>query len=74
MRPAVRAIWHSWGVRESLVSEGVAVSVSFAGDLLETSRFAWPTWDEPPATTEVEKPSMDLFRQELAELPFFVDE
>jgi hypothetical protein len=34
--------------REISVSEGVALSVSFRGELLETSRFVWDTWNEAP--------------------------
>jgi hypothetical protein len=59
--------------RESQTSPGIAVGVSFDGDLIETNRFAWSVWEQAPPTTEVEKRSMELLRQALAELPFFLD-
>ena len=55
--------------RETAISEGIALSVWLGEQLIETDRFAWPTWDEAPPTVEREKPSLELFSQGLQALP-----
>lgn len=42
-------------VRETHSSEGIAVSVSLGGELLETGRYRWASWTQPPPVQEREK-------------------
>jgi hypothetical protein len=58
----------STAARETMVSDGIAVSVQLGSDLLETQRMAWDTWDKVPATTEREKGSLKLFADALGNL------
>ena len=41
--------------RETAKSEGIALSISLANELVETKRYLWPSWDQAPAVTEREK-------------------
>ncbi|HEY2733048.1 MAG TPA: hypothetical protein VGI70_03645, partial [Polyangiales bacterium] len=54
--------------QETAVSAGVAVGAQLGGDLVETGRFAWSTWDVVPATTEHEKASLQVFSDALRDL------
>ncbi len=47
--------------RETAISEGIALSVSLGGELVETGRYSWEPWDEAPLTTEREKRSLEIF-------------
>ncbi len=51
--------------RETAVSKGIAVSISFDGELLESGRYRWEPWDEAPVTTERRKPSWEIFAEGL---------
>lgn len=51
--------------RETAVSEGIAVSISFDGELLESGRYRWQPWDEAPATMERKKPSLEILAEGL---------
>jgi hypothetical protein len=59
----------STAASETMVSDGIAVSVQLGSDLLETQRMAWDTWNKVPATTEREKGSLKLFADALGKLP-----
>lgn len=52
-------------VRETEVSEGIALTVQLGGELLETPRFRWEGWSEAPNTTERLKASAELFARTL---------
>jgi len=54
---------------ESETSEGIALSVVFKGELLETKRYKWDKWDKVPDTVEREKPSLPIFEKALKALP-----
>jgi len=54
-------------VTETAESEGIAVTVSVGGELLDTGRFVWPAWDRPPATVERDKASIPAFSQAMRE-------
>ena len=54
---------------ETVVSQGIRVSVALKGQVLETERFQWPTWDEAPETIERDKPAMESFRRSLNSVP-----
>jgi len=51
--------------RETAVSEGISVSISLDGELLESGRYHWEPWDEVPLTIEYEKPSLEIFAEGL---------
>lgn len=59
----------STSLRETAVSKGIALSVSYKGELLETGRYKWSGWSEPPKTTEREKPSLNLFSSAMKYVP-----
>lgn len=71
--PSTRTVIHddrSTKGRESLVSEGIAVSVSYGGQVFNGSgRFVWPTWNVAPPVTEREKPGMNAMAQVWHSLP-----
>jgi hypothetical protein len=48
-------------VQETAVSAGIGLSVSLAGELVETTRFRWDPWEKVPATTERAKASIPAF-------------
>ena len=54
---------------ETVQTQGIAVSVSFYGELLETDRFVWPSWNEAPPTTEREKKSLEIFAEGVRSIP-----
>lgn len=51
--------------RETAVSKGIAVSISFDGELLESGLYRWEPWDEAPVTTEREKSSLEILAEGL---------
>ena len=55
--------------RETAVSDGVRLSLSFGDAMIETERLRWAGWDEAPATIERAKPSLELFAEAVHELP-----
>jgi hypothetical protein len=55
--------------REVARSEGIAVVVALAGELVETRRFVWAPWETAPATTEREKPSLRLYGEAARAIP-----
>jgi hypothetical protein len=57
---------------QSMVSDGIAVSVCLGDSVAETGRYTWAAWDAAPQTTEREKVSMQLFSQALKELPDYL--
>lgn len=71
--PSTRSVIHddrSTPGRESLVSEGIGVSVSYAGQVVDSQgRFVWPTWNVAPPVTEREKPAMNAMQQAWHSLP-----
>lgn len=71
--PSTRSVVHderSTPGRESLVSEGIAVSLSYRGQVIDTSRrFSWSSWDQVPPTTEREKPTYKSLQDTFSQLP-----
>ena len=71
--PTRRRVMHddlSTETRESVDSEGVAVSVSYNQQLIaETQRLSWEVWNEAPETEEVEKKSVPIFSDVIKSLP-----
>lgn len=51
--------------RETTISEGIAVSISFDGELLESGRYRWEPGDEAPPTAERRKLSLEIFAEGL---------
>jgi hypothetical protein len=41
-------------------SDGVALTVAVGGEILETGRLVWPTWDRAPAVKQREKASLPI--------------
>lgn len=69
--PSTRTVVHddpSTAVIEGEVSDGVRLAIVYDGALVQTRRFAWPTWDEAPPTTERLKESAAIFFAALAGL------
>ncbi len=60
--------------RENAVTNGIAMTIAVDNDVVETVRYAWPTWDLAPTTEEREKPALALFSNALEELPTFLDD
>jgi hypothetical protein len=60
--------------RETAISEGIALSVSFETELLETERFQWSAWDTTPTVTERDKSSFGIFATKVKELPDYLEE
>ena len=62
--PSTLSVLHDNGntvERETAISEGIALSVSLGGELVETGRYSWEPWNEAPLTTEREKLSLEIF-------------
>jgi hypothetical protein len=55
--------------RESVVTEGIAVSIALGGEVLETNRRLWPTWRGAPKTTERYKPVAQALAESFALIP-----
>ncbi|MFC1555718.1 T9SS type A sorting domain-containing protein [candidate division KSB1 bacterium] len=58
--------------RETVISDGIALSVVHGDDLVETDRFLWDSWNTAPATAEREKVSLQIFSDGLSLLPHFI--
>jgi hypothetical protein len=54
--------------RETTTTDGIALAVSFAGELVETPRVSWNTWNEPPPFREYEKASLEIVAQQMRAL------
>lgn len=71
--PSSRSVMHddrSTPGRESLVSEGIAVSVDYRGQVLDSDgRHSWQTWTLVPPTTERDKPGMADMQRAFSSLP-----
>jgi len=52
-------------MRETAKSDGIALTVSCGGQLIETSRYLWTQWNTAPATYERDKDSMTIFGETL---------
>ena len=59
--------------RETAVSQGIALSVSFNNELIETERYQWDGWDTTPVFDEREKNSLSIFEAKVKNLPDFLD-
>ncbi len=55
--------------RETRFSEGVALTVAVGDVVLTTPRYRWTPWQQAPATTEREKPTLAALRQIMSTLP-----
>ena len=55
--------------RETEVSDGISLSVSFKGELVETQRYKWDTWDKAPNTVEREKKSIPVIERLIKTIP-----
>ncbi|MEZ0371382.1 MAG: hypothetical protein ACAI44_19975 [Candidatus Sericytochromatia bacterium] len=71
--PSTRSVMHddrSTRGRESLISEGVAVSVNYRGQTLDSDgRYKWAPWSIVAPTTEREKPGALAMQQVWQSLP-----
>lgn len=70
--PSTRSVMHDdrkTSGRETRTSEGVGLSIGLQGQLLETERYRWNTWDKAPAVVPRIKNGLDTFKQVLNELP-----
>lgn len=56
-------------VRETHPSEGIAVSVSLAGELIETDRYRWASWTQAPPVKEREKEGVPYVEAVLKMIP-----
>ncbi len=66
--PSALSVLHddrSTAERETAVSNGIAVSISFNRELLESGRYRWEPWDEEPLTTERRKSSWEILAEGL---------
>lgn len=55
--------------RETAVSEGFRIALSIGGDLLETPRMPWETWEKAPPYVERRKASYDIVTAGLKTIP-----
>jgi hypothetical protein len=55
--------------RETAISEGIGLAVSYSEDLLDTDRFKWDPWDKVPQTVERAKDSFYMFEDAVKSLP-----
>ncbi len=55
--------------RETRKTDGVAMSIAFDGELLETERQGWSSWNKVPPTTPRFKNGMDVLESTLKSLP-----
>lgn len=55
--------------RETAITDGVRVAVALGGELVETPRFAWPTWEVVPRWRERRKASYAIFAETLKSIP-----
>jgi len=53
------------GEIDGIVSEGIRLAVAYDGEVIETERYDWPTWELAPTTTERLKVSATLFFEAL---------
>lgn len=71
--PSTHSVMHddrSTPGRESVSTTGFGVSVSLAGELLESQqRYRWPAWDSPPAVHQREKEGLEVLSATLKRLP-----
>jgi hypothetical protein len=70
--PSTRSVMNddrSTPLRETAVSDGIGVSISIGGDLYETERYKWSTWDKAPPYRQREKKSMAIFEKGLKAIP-----
>ncbi|MFC1513680.1 T9SS type A sorting domain-containing protein [candidate division KSB1 bacterium] len=58
--------------RETTISDGLAISVSLGGSILETNRYYWNSWNVAPSTVERDKESMQIFTDGLTLLPDYI--
>ncbi len=55
--------------RETVISDGFRIAVSLGGELVETARFAWPTWEVVPRWRERRKASYPIVAAALKTIP-----
>jgi hypothetical protein len=55
--------------RETAPSEGIGVSVSLAGELIESGRYRWAPWNQAPAVKEREKSGNPFMEAALKAIP-----
>lgn len=70
--PSTRSVMHDnrkTAGRETRTSDGIALSVAFKDTLIETQRYTWPTWDQPPEVTQRFKAGVDTLAATLNQLP-----
>lgn len=71
--PSTRSVMHddrSTPGRESLTSEGIAVSVDYRGEVVDSDkRHTWATWDIAPHVTEREKPGLLEMQKAFGQIP-----
>lgn len=55
--------------REAVNTDGVAFVVALGGEVLESTRYRWPSWETVPPTREREKASLPIFMRAVQALP-----
>lgn len=55
--------------REVAITDGISLSISYKGELLETKRFTWDNWDHLDNLMDYEKTSYDVFIKGAAKVP-----
>jgi hypothetical protein len=58
----------TWG-REEAISDGISLSVSYKGELVETERFIWDNWSHLDNLIDYEKASYDIFVKGASKVP-----
>jgi hypothetical protein len=55
--------------REVAISDGISLSISYKGEMLETERFTWDDWDMIGELNNYIKNSYDIFIKGAAQVP-----
>lgn len=58
---------------DATTSEGIALAIAIGGELVETARVSWPTWDTAPPTTERLKRGAETFFEAMRAYPRWRD-
>ncbi len=55
--------------REEAITDGISLSVSYKGELVETERFTWDSWDHLNNLSDYKKASYDVFVKGASKVP-----
>lgn len=70
--PSTRSVMHDNRLtpeHETVITEGIAVTVAWGNEQLESSRYLWPGWESAPPVDEREKQGLPILQKALLELP-----